>query len=80
VRRELVCAFVAAAKIGTRSAAAACHHRISAGDGAMGRSRRVGTALDSAYADITSWMAVPLALKDRVIGMLALSPRAGRVQ
>lgn len=45
------------------------------GDGEMARAYRgaVGEALDAAYADITSWMAVPVALKDRVIGMLALS-------
>ncbi len=45
------------------------------GDGEMARAYRgaVGASLDTAYADITSWMAVPLALKDRVIGMLALS-------
>jgi PAS domain S-box-containing protein len=32
-----------------------------------------GELFEQAFADVSSWMAVPLALKDRVIGMLTLS-------
>jgi PAS domain S-box-containing protein len=40
---------------------------------AQGYRNSTGELLNTVYRDVRSWMAVPLALKDRIVGMLTLS-------
>ncbi len=43
------------------------------GDDAAGYRASVGDRLDPLFAHVTSWLGVPLAVKDQLLGMLAVS-------